>query len=93
MLTGVLQMEDMGSFIGVLFFIIVALVVVVAFARSMSGWNRGVQRPVSEATAFPPPPPPDTVMVKCQYCGTQQVWKETCVKCGAPLPKPDVAKL
>ena len=35
-------------------------------------------------------PPPDTVMVKCEFCGTQQMWKETCMKCGAPPPKPEL---
>jgi hypothetical protein len=85
-----LQVVDMSGVYAalVLFFFLVIIAIAVA-SRSWSS-ARGVQRPVFQDTSFPPPPPPDTVMVKCQYCGTQQVWKETCVKCGAPLPKPVV---
>lgn len=73
-------------FFGLLFFIAV-IIIVAGIARSAS--SRGtVQRPLSEATRFPPPPPPDTVMVRCEYCGAQQTWRATCVQCGAPLPKP-----
>jgi hypothetical protein len=82
-----LQIEA-GVF-GFIFFFVVVIIIVIGVARFISGGSR-VQRPMSEATAFPPPPPPDTVMVKCAYCGTQQIWKETCVQCGAPLPKPNV---
>jgi hypothetical protein len=67
-------------------FVLVFIIVIIVAARSFS--KGGVQRPMTEATAFPPPPPPDTVMVKCQYCGTEQTWRENCVKCGAPIPKP-----
>jgi hypothetical protein len=82
---------DMVTMFGLasLFFVIVFIVIVVAIARSPSRRGR-VQRPLSEVTAFPPPPPPDTVMVKCEYCGTEQTWKETCVRCGAPMPKPKI---
>jgi hypothetical protein len=89
MLASVLQTVDIGSAVGAIFFIVVIAVLVVVAARSWSN-QRGVQRPMTDATSFPPPPPPDTVTVKCQYCGTQQVWKEACVKCGAPLPKPNL---
>jgi hypothetical protein len=87
-LLGPLQV-DMGfafPFIFVLFFIVFILVVI-GIARSASS-RRTIQRPLSETTRFAPPPPPDTVMVKCNYCGTQQTWRETCVQCGAPLQKP-----
>jgi hypothetical protein len=80
---------DAFPFIFGLFLVFVVVIIAVAFARAMSMRGR-VQRPFSETTAFPPPPPPDTVMVKCEYCGTQQTWRETCVQCGAPLPKPRV---
>jgi len=72
-----------------LFFVIVVIVIAVAIARGVSGRSR-IQRPLSETTSFPPPPPPDTVMVKCEYCGTEQTWRETCAQCGAPLPKPKI---
>jgi hypothetical protein len=72
----------------IFFFIIVFIIVIIAAVRSFS--RAGVQRPMTEVTAFPPPPPPDTVLVKCQYCGTEQTWRETCVKCGAPIPKPKI---
>jgi len=75
------------DFVFVAIFIFIIVIVVVVFALAASSRGR-IQRPISETTAFPPPPPPDTVMVKCEFCGTQQMWKETCVKCGAPLPKP-----
>jgi len=84
-----LQMDVGSSIAFAIFFIFVIIIIVVAAARGFSGRNR-VQRPMSEATAFPPPPPPDTVMVKCTYCGTAQTWKQSCVQCGAPLPKPQV---
>ncbi|MGD1055237.1 MAG: hypothetical protein ABR867_04040 [Nitrososphaerales archaeon] len=72
-----------------LFFVFIVVVIVLSVVRGLS--NRGsIQRPLSEATSFPPPPPPDTVMVKCEYCGTEQAWKETCIKCGAPMPKPKI---
>ena len=70
-----------------LFFILVFIIIVVAAARSFSS-RTDIQRPLTEAASFPPPPPPDTVMVKCEYCGTQQTWRQNCVKCGAPVPKP-----
>jgi len=80
----------MASFtLAPLFFIFFVIVIVVAIVRGLSKGS-GVQRPLSEATSFPPPPPPDTVMVKCEYCGTEQIWKETCVQCGAPMPKPKI---
>lgn len=72
-----------------LFFVFVVIVIAVSVARGLSKRGR-VQRPLSEATSFPPPPPPDTVMVKCEYCGTEQTWKEMCVQCGAPMPKPKI---
>lgn len=84
---GVLQVDMMSSGIIVLFVIFVIVIIAVGAALGLSNRSR-VQRPLSEATAFPPPPPPDTVMVRCEYCGASQTWKETCVKCGAPLPKP-----
>lgn len=81
---------DMGATFGLvsLFFVIIFIIIVVAIVRSLSRRGR-VQRPLSEITSFPPPPP-DTVMVKCEYCGTEQTWKETCVQCGAPMPKPRI---
>ena len=82
--------ESSFAFIPFFIFIIFILIIVVGIVRFVSSSNR-VQRPLSEVTAFPPPPPPDTVMVKCEYCGTEQVWKENCIKCGAPMPKPKVA--
>ena len=84
--------ESQGAsiwFFGIFFvFIVVAVAVSIARARSMRG---SVQRPMTQATSFPPPPPPDTVMVKCGYCGAEQTWRETCVQCGAPMPKPTAA--
>lgn len=76
------------AIVPVLFILAVLIVIaVVAATRGMSSRGR-IQRPTSESTAFPPPPPPDTVTVKCQYCGAEQTWKETCIQCGAPLPRP-----
>jgi len=66
-------------------FIVLAVAASIARSRSMRG---SVQRPMTGATSFPPPPPPDTIMVKCEYCGTEQTWRETCIQCGAPMPKP-----
>lgn len=77
------------SFVFGLFFAIVAVIIVASIVRGAS-FRGTVQRPSSETTAFAPPPPPDTVMVKCDYCGTEQTWRETCVQCGAPLPKPKI---
>ena len=68
------------------------LVIVVRIARAMRSRPRSIQRPISESTAFPPPPPPDSVLVKCQYCGTAQPFRELCSNCGAPLPKPGFAQ-
>lgn len=88
---GVLQMPDFAGFMVVffLFFFVIIVIIIIGAARAFS--RRGtIQRPLSESTAFPPPPPPDTVMVKCSYCGSEQTWRETCVQCGAPLPKPHV---
>lgn len=87
--TGPLQMDVAGASAFALFFIIVVVIIIVGAARSLSSRGR-IQRPLSEGTAFPPPPPPDTIMVKCAYCGTAQTWRETCVRCGAPLPKPQI---
>jgi hypothetical protein len=72
-----------------LFFVFIVVVIVLSVVRGLSN-RSSIQRPLSEATSFPPPPPPDTVMVKCEYCGTEQAWKETCIKCGAPMPKPKI---
>jgi cytochrome c oxidase assembly factor CtaG len=88
---GALQMIDFTGFMAVffLFFLVIIVLIVVGAARAFSSRGR-IQRPLSESTAFPPPPPPDTVMVKCNYCGTEQKWSEKCVQCGAPLPKPQL---
>ena len=88
-----LQMMDFSTISWVFagFFIVVVIIIGVVIARMMSSGNQ-VQRPLLQSTAFPPPPPPDTVMVKCEYCGTQQIWKGNCVKCGAPLPKPSLGE-
>jgi len=83
----VLQVDAASSVIFGLFFLLVIVIIAIGAARALSGRNN-VQRPLSEATAFPPPPPPDTVTVKCGYCGTEQTWKATCIGCGAPLPRP-----
>ncbi len=82
-----LQMPGDFSFVFALFFFIVIIIIIIGVARAAS-WRGTVQRPLSETTAFAPPPPPDTVTVRCDYCGTRQTWRESCVKCGAPLPKP-----
>lgn len=71
------------------FFLFVVIIIVVVAARALSSKGK-VQRPLSEETAFPPPPPPDTVLVKCDYCRTEQKWSEKCSRCGAPLPKPRI---
>ncbi|MGD0478054.1 MAG: hypothetical protein ABSB29_07805 [Nitrososphaerales archaeon] len=74
-------------------FLVVFLVIVVGIiARAMRSRSRPIQRPTSESTAFPPPPPPDSVLVKCQYCGTAQPFRELCSNCGAPLPKPEFSQ-
>ncbi|QQG48354.1 MAG: hypothetical protein HY247_06290 [archaeon] len=72
---------------GLILTFFVIIIIVVAVARGLGGSSR-VQRPISDQTAFPPPPPPDSVMVKCQYCGTSQRFSKACMNCGAPLPKP-----
>jgi hypothetical protein len=72
----------------IVFFVIIVRIV----AGVMRSRSRPIQRPTSESTAFPPPPPPDSVLVKCQYCGTAQPFKEKCSNCGAPLPKPDFSQ-
>jgi hypothetical protein len=76
----------------VVFVVIFLVVVVRIIARAMRNRSRPIQRPTSESTAFPPPPPPDSVLVKCQYCGTAQPFREQCSNCGAPLPKPDFSQ-
>ncbi len=88
---GLLQMGafDMFSSVFWLFFVLVLIIIVIGAARSLS-YRGSVQRPLSEATSFPPPPPPDTVLVKCDYCGTEQKWSEKCLQCGAPLPRPRI---
>lgn len=91
MLTGSLQMPPgfMFDFSGIfiIFFVVVVLIIIIGIAAASSS-RRRVQRPLTEDTDFPPPPPPDTVLVKCQYCGTSQTWRENCMHCGAPLPRP-----
>ena len=88
-----LQLDPFAAFgfffVFVLFSIVVVIIIIVAVVRG-AAWKGNIQRPLSTATSFPPPPPPDTVMVRCAYCGTQQTWKETCIQCGAPLPKPQM---
>jgi hypothetical protein len=79
---------DAGA--GVLLIIVGLALVVVARPSGvrMYGGRGNVQRPASGETAFSPPPLPDTVVVKCQFCGTSQPFRENCVQCGAPLPRP-----
>ncbi|MBI3858827.1 MAG: hypothetical protein HY296_01090 [Thaumarchaeota archaeon] len=71
------------------FAVFVLIIIVVGVARNLSRFP-GVQRPVTEATAFQPPPPPDTVLVKCPYCGTVQKFQKACSSCGGPLPRPSL---
>lgn len=81
------------SFLGFAFFVFVFLVIVVSIlAGAMRARPQTIQRPTSESTAFPPPPPLDSVLVKCQSCGTAQPFGERCSNCGAPLPKPGFAQ-
>ena len=68
--------------------LVMAGALLLAMGRGYLNAGSVVIRPVSEATAYPAPPPPDTIMVKCEFCGTVQPFKEKCVECGAPLPKP-----
>ena len=75
-----------NSVLGIAIIIAGAFLVVMG-RRTLSFGNR-VTRPTSTATAYPAPPPPDTIMVKCEFCGTVQPFKEKCVNCGAPLPRP-----
>jgi hypothetical protein len=84
-LASVLQTDALGNDLDSIFFVVIIVILLVIFARSLSSGNREVQPPMSGAASSPPPPPPE--MVKCEYCGTRQVWKETCTKCGAALPK------
>lgn len=81
-------MVDVFPLVSVLFVIVFLLIVVGIVAGAMRSRPRPIQRPTSESTAFSPPPPPDSVLVKCQYCGTAQPFRELCSNCGAPLPKP-----
>lgn len=74
------------------FVVIFVVAVVRIVAGVMKSRPRSIQRPISESTAFSPPPPPDSVLVKCQYCGTAQPFRELCSNCGAPLPKPGFAQ-
>jgi hypothetical protein len=83
--------DVMGGMFALVALFIVAVIIIIVIAIAWGVSNRGrVQRPLSEATSFPPPPPPDTIMVKCEYCGVEQTWKEKCGQCGAPLPKPKI---
>lgn len=83
-----LQTDFFGFFpIFIFFFFVVVIIIIFGMAKTFSTAGR-VQRPVIDGTSFPPPPPPDTVMVRCEYCGTQQTWRQNCLRCGAPLPKP-----
>ncbi len=73
--------------------IVGVLIIGAGFVLLIAGrgtWNRRavVLRPISEATAFSAPPLPDTVVVRCEFCGTTQPFREKCVQCGAPLPRP-----
>ena len=81
-------MVDVFSLFWVVFVLFFVVIVVGNVARAMRSRSRPIQRPTSESTAFSPPPPPDSVLVKCQYCGTAQPFRELCSNCGAPLPKP-----
>jgi hypothetical protein len=85
-------MVDVSSLFWVFFVVLFLMIVVGTVARAMRNRSRPIQRPTSESTAFPPPPPPDSVLVKCQYCGTAQPFRELCSNCGAPLPKPEFAQ-
>jgi hypothetical protein len=80
-----------GIFVSSYAFILFVIVLIVGAAVAASGRSvGGVQRPTSESTAYMPPPMPDTVMVKCQYCGTSQTYRANCLTCGAPLPAPQM---
>jgi len=69
--------------------IIVGLVLFYGSGRKANVFNR--ERyigPVPAATAPSPPPLPDTVLVRCDFCGTVQPYSDKCVQCGAPLTRP-----
>ena len=84
-----LLIADANPIVGVLT-IGVGFVLLIAGRGSWGAWNGrgGVVRPTSQATAFSAPPLPDTVLVKCDFCSTVQPFREKCVHCGAPLPRP-----
>src|SRR5438445_13022975 len=77
-----------GVAFGGIFFLFFIVVIIIVVARATTQSGPGVQRPYTQQTAFSPPPPPDTILVKCEYCGMSQPFKEKCDCCGAPLPHP-----
>ncbi len=79
-----------GVAFGGIFFLFFIVIIIIVVARAATQSGPGVQRPYTQQTAFSPPPPPDTILVKCEYCGMSQLFKEKCVGCGAPLPKPSL---
>jgi hypothetical protein len=89
LLLSMILLVVLGVFVSYFSFVLLFFVIVVSgIILSARYSKRTVQRPASQTTAFPPPPMPDTVTVTCRYCGTSQTFKETCEKCGAPLPAP-----
>ena len=78
---------EANPIVGVLDSLARAFVPLIA-GRGTSNRRAVVLRPISEATAFSAPPLPDTVVVRCEFCGTTQPFREKCVQCGAPLPRP-----
>src|SRR5207244_13585214 len=77
-----------GVAFGGIFFLFFIVIIIILVARAATQSGPGVQRPYTQQTAFSPPPPPDTILVKCEYCGMNQPFKEQRVGCGPHLPKP-----
>ena len=72
-----------------IFFLFFVVIVIIIIANAATQSRSNIQRPYTQQTAFPPPPP-DTILVRCPYCMTNQLFKEKCENCGAPLPKPGI---
>jgi hypothetical protein len=64
------------------------LIVVLEARRWLMGRRNPEPSKAPPALAPAPAPPPGTVMVKCGFCGTEQLWSYECHNCGNPMPRP-----